>query len=107
MTPRMLRKMAEELAQPTPEHPAKTLAKGIGGLAVGMGGGYLGAKGADYLLKQVRGQGLQKPEIYFRALPLVAGAAGMATPFLMQAMLNKARANHLARQEQKRNAEDR
>lgn len=109
MTSRMLHKMAEELQQQleAPEHPAKTLAKGVLGMGVGMGGGYLGAKGADYLLAKTRGYGLQKPELYFKAIPIAAGVAGMATPFLMQAMLGKMRQNHLARQEQKKHAEDR
>ena len=99
MTPRMLHKMAEELAKP--EHPAKSLAKGIAGFGLGMGGGYLGTMAADKLLGKVRGYGLQKPEIYYRAVPLVAGAAGIAAPFLMASMLNKMREDHLARQEKK------
>ncbi len=107
MTPRMLHKMAEELQQQPPEHPAKTLAKGIAGLGVGIGAGYLGTMGVDKLLEKTRGYGLQKPGIYYKGIPIVTGAIGMATPFLMQGMLNKMRNDHLARQQGKKNAEAR
>jgi hypothetical protein len=103
MTPLVLNKMAEELQRELlpPEHPAKTLAKGIGGFGLGYGAGYLGLKGLDHLVGPVT------PSAARQFLPFATGVAGMATPFLMQAMLNKMRSDHLARQEQKKNDQDR
>lgn len=85
-------KIAEEQST---EHPAMPYVKGIGGMAVGSGLGYLAAEGANrYLFKGEMG----KPGVTSIVAPIVGGVAGLGVAGLQQHMLNKARENMAARE---------
>lgn len=86
-------KIAEEQRA---EHPALPYVKGIGGMAVGSGLGYLAAEGANrYLFKGEMG----KPGVVRVVAPIAGGVAGLAASGLQQHMLNKARENIAAQEE--------
>ncbi len=88
-----------------PPHPALTAAKMVGGLGVGTAVGYGGMEALDAVLKKTRGRGLPKGHAARWAVPLVAGAGGMAYSHLQQRTLEKMRQDHLKRQEKKRGSE--
>lgn len=95
-----------EAEEPKPPHPALTAAKTVGGLGVGMLAGYGGMKAIDAGLQKVRGRGLPKGNAAMWAVPLAAGAGGLAYSHLQQRTLDKMREDHLKRQEMKRGSKD-
>lgn len=88
-----------------PEHPAKTLGKGILGFGTGMLGSYLGLKGIDALMKRNGGTGIPQSFVA-KALPIVGGLGGLAYTQMHNAMLDKMRRDHINRQEAKRERKD-
>lgn len=87
-----LEKIAEEGASesaPSPliEHPAKTLAKGVGGYALGAGLGYVGAHALNQGIKALGGEGLPAPVLMYGA-PVAAAAMSLGGPYL-QGRINK------------------
>jgi hypothetical protein len=98
-------KTAEKL-EPKPPHQALTAAKTVVGGGLGMLAGYGGMKAIDAGLQKVRGRGLPKGNAAMWAVPLVAGAGGLAYSHLQQRTLDKMRADHLKRQEMKRGSQD-
>ncbi len=95
-----------EAEESKPPHPALTAAKTVGGLGVGMLAGYGGMKAVDAGLQKVRGRGLPKGSPAMWAVPLAAGAGGLAYSHLQQRTLDKMREDHLKRQEMKRGSQD-
>jgi len=89
-----------------PPHPALTAAKTVAGGGLGMLAGYGGMKAIDAGLQKVRGRGLPKGSPAMWAVPLAAGAGGLAYSHLQQRTLDKMRADHLKRQEMKRGSQD-
>lgn len=87
-------------AEEKPDHPAKTLAKGVLGLGAGMGGGYLGMKGLQHLTggssSPIKGSKLMW------AVPAITGAGGLIYSQMQGQMLDKMRRDHLKRQEMKK-----
>ena len=98
--PEVKEKAKKAEAEKKPDHPAKTLAKGVAGMGLGMGAGYLGMKGIQAATggqtSPVQGSKLMW------AVPLVTGTGGLIYSQMQGQMLDKMRKDHLKRQEMKR-----
>ena len=66
----------KETPPPYQEHPAWTMAKGIGGVALGAGAGYAGATGLDAAIRALGGKGIPTPAIQIGA-PLLGTATAL------------------------------
>ena len=74
------------------EHPAATLAKGIGTFAVGAGLGYAGGHLADRAVRAFGGEGI--PRYIVDAVgPVATGAAGLGFSYLQHKMMDRIKAN--------------
>jgi hypothetical protein len=87
-----------------PDHPAKTLAKGVVGLGGGIGAGYLGMKGLQKMTGGTAGP-LKGSKLMW-AVPAITGAGGLIYSQMQGQMLDKMRRDHLARQETKRGSKE-
>lgn len=83
-----MNKIAEEVR----EHPAKTLAKGVGGFALGAGTGYVGMHGIDQGIKALGGKGVS-PNVVRIGAPLVGGGAGLGYGLLQHRMMERMKSN--------------
>jgi hypothetical protein len=70
------------------EHPAATIAKGIGGFALGSGAGYVGAHYTDKAIKALGGDGLPLSVLRYGP-PIVGAAAGLGMGYLQHRMLDR------------------
>ena len=74
------------------EHPALTIAKGVGGLGLGAGLGYVGMHGLDKGIQAIRGPGKGiPPAVLNYGAPLIGGAATLGYGLLQNRMLDKAK----------------
>lgn len=74
------------------EHPAVTIAKGVGGAALGAGAGYIGMHGVDKAIKALGGSGVPRPVIRYGA-PIAGGAAGLGFGLLQHRMMERMKHN--------------
>jgi hypothetical protein len=83
-------KVEGDQATPPPyrEHPALTVAKGIGGYGLGTLGGYLAAHGADRAIRYFGGEGMPLAALKYGP-PIVGGAAGIGFTMLQNKMMGR------------------
>lgn len=77
---------------PYREHPALTVAKGVGGFALGAGAGYVAAHGTDRAIRALGGDGVPTPVLRYGA-PLAGAAAGMGFGLLQHRMMQRMKNN--------------
>lgn len=70
------------------EHPAATLAKGIGGFALGSGLGYVGAHYTDKAIKALGGDGVPLSVLRYGP-PIVGAGAGLGFALLQHKMMDR------------------
>lgn len=84
-----MNKIAEEQKR---EHPVLTVAKGVGGLGLGAGLGYVGMHGLDKGIKALGGKGVSPGVIRYGG-PAVGTAAALGYGLLQNKMLDRVKAN--------------
>lgn len=81
-----MNKIAEEVK----EHPGVTLAKGVGGAAIGGGLGYLGAHLTDKAVRSATGGKHGIPaEVVFIGAPIIGAGAGLGAGLLQHRMVQR------------------
>jgi hypothetical protein len=73
---------------PYREHPALTLAKGVGGYALGAGAGYVGMHGLNRGIQALGGDGLPLAVMKYGP-PVAASAAGLGFGLLQHRMMDR------------------
>lgn len=94
-----MHEILKEAQEERQEHPALTVAKGIGGLALGAGTGYVLTEGADRGIRALGGPGIPRG-VKQVAVPIVGGAAGLGYGLLQHKMLERMRHNLQPQEEQ-------
>lgn len=85
---------AAQAVEEVREHPAVTIAKGVGGAALGAGAGYVGMHGLNKAIEAVRGPGKGIPPSVIRyGAPIAGGAAGLGFGLLQHRMMERMKHN--------------
>lgn len=96
-----MNKIAEEKKEEQYEHPALTIAKGLGGYALGSGLGYVGMHGLDKGLKALGGKGISRNVILIGG-PLVGAGGAAGFKYLQNKFVDSVK-GHMERKNQDAN----